>query len=175
MSVSALCECGRPRRASELHRGPVSHALPQQPYLGFDDVIVPVDLEHVAAVAGDGAAGAIEVLQTGTLHSGISHQQLDTIESLAGVMHAAGGEAMRTRGPSGTTENENESQLNIQISAANSAPRAGGKISEQFYTDSDTNFTLLIFNTLSAFFNFHSEQSSRSMKRTLIGRSPTLS
>lgn len=59
-------------------------------YLGLDDVIVSVDLQDVAAVTGDGAAGAVIEAWAAAPHVCVADQGLLAVDELAGVMDTAG-------------------------------------------------------------------------------------
>lgn len=76
----------------ERGRGICRSALSQTAgYLRFDDVIVPVDLQHVSTVTGDGAAGPVGVARAGALHLCVSDRRLLAVDGFAGVVDAAAG------------------------------------------------------------------------------------
>lgn len=70
----------------------LSLSLCSQPctYLALDEVIVPVDLQHVATVACDSASGSVEKAAA-TSQLCIADLRLLAVNGLAGVMNTTGG------------------------------------------------------------------------------------
>lgn len=60
-------------------------------YLGFDDVIISVDLQRVSSVTGDAAACSVEVSGTIALHLCVGDHWLLTFDGIARVMDATEG------------------------------------------------------------------------------------
>lgn len=58
-------------------------------HLALDEIIIPVDLQHVATVACDGAPGAVEEA-TVTAHLGVSYRGLLAVDGLTGIMYTTG-------------------------------------------------------------------------------------
>lgn len=64
-------------------------------HLALDELVIPLDLEHVACPAAHGTPGAVVAVAAGAVERGVLHRQLWAVSGLTCEVHTAGEERNR--------------------------------------------------------------------------------